>query len=67
MKKEVLQSSFKASVESLIKRIRKQKEIITGSYGPIVLDPKRVEKPIFDINPDLDPEGHKQLQEMVEL
>jgi hypothetical protein len=54
-------------VESLIKRIRKQKEIITSSYGPLVLNPKRIEKPIFDINPELDPEGHRQMKEMVAL
>jgi uncharacterized protein with gpF-like domain len=64
MKKEVLASSFKASVESLIKRIQKQKEIITSSYGPIVLNSKRIEKPIFDINKDLDPVGHKHMNEM---
>ena len=56
MKKEVLSSSFKASVESLTRRIRKQKEIITSSYGPIVLQSKKREKPIFDINEELDPE-----------
>ena len=56
MKQEVLSSSFKASVESLIRRIRKQKEIITSSYGPIVLQSKKREKPIFDINEELDPE-----------
>ena len=58
MKQEVLKDSFKASVDSLIKRVRKQKEIITSSYGPIVLNSKRVEKPIFEINPELDPDGH---------
>lgn len=62
-----MQNSFKASVDSLIKRVRKQKEIITSSYGPIVLSSKKVEKPIFDINPDLDPEGHKQMHLMNEL
>lgn len=58
MKKEVLRESFKASVDSLIKRVRKQKEIITSSYGPIVLNSKKIEKPIFEINKELDPEGH---------
>jgi len=59
MKKDVLKNSFSQSVASLIKRIRKQKEIITSSYGPLVLNSKKIEKPIFDINPDLDPDGHK--------
>ena len=40
MKKEVLQESFNASVDSLIKRVKKQKDIITSSYGPIVLNSK---------------------------
>lgn len=67
MKKDVLQNSFKASVESLIRRIQKQKEIITSSYGPIVLNSKRIEKPIFDINKDLDPHGHRQMNEMNDM
>lgn len=58
MKKEVLTHSFKASVDSLIKRVQKQKEIITASYGPIILNSKKVEKPIFDINKELDPVGY---------
>jgi len=29
------------------------------SYGPLVLNPKQKEKPIFEINKDLDPEGYK--------
>lgn len=59
MKEEVLRTSFRASVESLIKRIKKQKDIITSSYGPIVLNSKKIERPIFDINKELDPEGHE--------
>ena len=58
MKKEVLNDSFKASVDSLVKRVHKQKEIITSSYGPVVLNSKKVEKPIFEINKELDAEGH---------
>lgn len=64
MKEEVLRTSFRASVESLIKRIKKQKDIITSSYGPIVLNSKKIERPIFDINPELDPEGHKRMKEL---
>ena len=67
MKQEVLKDSFKASVDSLIKRVRKQKEIITSSYGPIVLNSKRVEKPIFEINPELDPDGHKFMKTMIQI
>lgn len=61
MKKDVLTNSFKASVDSLIKRVLKQKEIITASYGPIILNSKKNEKPVFDINKELDPEGHERL------
>ena len=67
MKQEVLKDSFKASVDSLIKRVRKQKEIITSSYGPIVLNSKRVEKPIFEINPELDPDGHHFMKTMIKI
>jgi len=65
MKKEVLKDSFKASVDSLIKRVRKQKDIITSSYGPIVLNSKRVEKPVFEINKELDPEGANFIKTIV--
>lgn len=64
MKKDVLTNSFKASVDSLIARVRKQKELITASYGPIILNSKRNEKPIFDINYELDPVGHNKLRQL---
>ena len=67
MKQEVLKDSFKASVDSLIKRVKKQKEIITSSYGPIVLNSKKVEKPIFEINHELDPEGHNFMKQMIKI
>ena len=59
MKQEVLKSRFKTSVNSLIKKVKKQRDLITTSYGPVVLNSKKIEKPIFDINKELDPEGHK--------
>ena len=64
MKEEVLRTSFRESVDSLIKRIKKQKEIITSSYGPIVLNSKKKDRPIFDINPELDPEGHENMKKL---
>ena len=67
MKKEVLQESFNASVDSLIKRVKKQKDIITSSYGPIVLNSKKVEKPIYEINKELDPEGHQFIKQMIKI
>ena len=62
MKKEVLTNNFNGSVHNLIQKVRDQKEIITSSYGPIVLNSKQNEEPIFDINPELDPEGHRFLR-----
>ena len=41
MKKDVLTNSFKASVDSLISRVKKQKDLITASYGPIILNSKK--------------------------
>lgn len=64
MKQEVLQSRFKTSVNSLIKKVKKQRDLITTSYGPVVLNSKKIEKPIFDINKELDPEGHKQIRQL---
>jgi len=67
MKKDVLTSSFKSSVNSLIRRISKQKDIITSHYGPIVLSTKKDERPIFEISPDLDPTGHKFVKQLNEM
>jgi len=67
MKKEVLKDSFKASVDSLVKRVRKQKDIITSSYGPIVLNSKKIEKPIFEINKELDPDGHNFIKQIIKI
>ena len=64
---DVAKDSFKASVDSLIKRVRKQKEIITSSYGPIVLNSKKHEKPIFEINPELDPDGSSFMKQMINI
>lgn len=64
MKKDVLTNSFKASVDSLIARVKKQKDLITSSYGPIILNSKKNEKPVFDINKDLDPVGHYKLRHL---
>ena len=67
MKKEVLKESFKASVDSLIKRVKKQKDMIMASYGPLVLNSKQVEKPVFEINPELDPEGAKFIRQIINI
>ena len=64
MKNEVLSNNFRNSVTSLIEKVKDQKEIITSSYGPIVLNSKENEEPIFDINPELDPDGHKFLRKV---
>ena len=64
MKKEVLSANFKTSVDTLIAKVKDQKEIITSSYGPIVLNQKKGEEPIFDINAELDPEGQKFLRKV---
>jgi hypothetical protein len=64
IKKSVLTDQFGGSVKSLIRQIRRQKEVITSSYGPVVLSSKKEERPIFDINKDLDPEGAKFLKEL---
>ena len=67
MKQEVLKDSFKVSVDSLVKRVRKQKDLITSSYGPIVLNAMKNQKPIFQINPDLDPEGHNFMKQILKI
>ena len=64
MKAEVLNNNFHNSVDSLIKNIKKSRQIITSSYGPVVLNSKRHDKPIFSINPVLDPKGHKWVQHL---
>ena len=66
MKEEVLQNSFANSINTLISKVKDQKEIITSSYGPLVLNHKENEPPVFDINPEMDPEGHKFLRRVNE-
>lgn len=64
MKKEVLKNNFQTSVDSLIRRIKGQREVVTSSYGPLVLNSKKSERPIFEINKELDPLGHNWMKEL---
>ena len=38
-----------------------------SSYGPLVLNSKQVEKPVYEINPELDPEGAKFIKQIIQI
>jgi len=55
----VLTDEFGDSVGRLIQRIKRQKDIIIKSYGPLMLQDKRTEPPLYGIPKELDPQGHE--------
>jgi hypothetical protein len=64
VKKTVLGSEFKDSVDRLIDSIKRQKDIIIKSYGPLMLSHKRQEPPLYQISKELDPLGAKWLKDL---
>ena len=64
VKKTVLGSEFKDSVDRLIESIKRQKDIIIKSYGPLMLQHKKSEPPLYQISKDLDPVGHKWIKDL---
>ena len=59
-KMTILKSNFNQNIGKLVDNIETQREIISTGYGPLVLDSKKEEKPIFEINKEIDPEGFKK-------
>jgi len=57
-KMDVLKSNFNENISKLVKNIRSQRDTISGSYGPLTLANKKNERPIFEINKEIDPEGY---------
>jgi hypothetical protein len=55
----VLGDEFGDSVNRLIQRIKRQKDIIIKSYGPLMLQDKRTEPALYGIPKELDPQGHE--------
>lgn len=66
VKKQVLGSEFKDSVDRLIDSIKRQKDIIIKSYGPLMLQNKKTEPPLYQISKELDPLGHKWIKDLNE-
>ena len=56
----ILKSNFNENIGKLVDNIETQREIISTGYGPLVLDSKKEEKPIFEINKEIDPDGFKK-------
>lgn len=56
----ILKANFNQNISKLVKNINFQRDTISQSYGPLVLQPKQAEKPIFVINPEIDADGHKK-------
>ena len=64
VKKQVLTEQLKGSVTNIIKQIKRQKDIVTQSYGPLILSEKKEEPALFSINKELDPEGAKWVSDL---
>ena len=64
MKKQVLKANFNENLAKLVKNIRTQREIVSASYGSLTLQNKKEQKPIFGINPDIDPEGFESMKSL---
>ena len=64
VKKTVLTTEFKDSVNRLIDKIKRQKEIVIKSYGPVMLQSKKQEPDVFQVNRNLDPSGYKWIRDL---
>jgi hypothetical protein len=49
VKEKVLRDNFSGTVERLIAKIRMQRDMILQSYGPLILNSKKDEPPVFNI------------------
>jgi hypothetical protein len=49
MKEKMLRKNFQGTVERLIAKIKMQRDLLLQAYGPLVLNSKRDEPPIFNI------------------
>lgn len=50
MKETVLRKNFKGTVDRLVTKIKMQRDMILQAYGPLVLNNKKEEPPIFRIH-----------------
>ncbi len=50
MKEKMLRKNFAGTVERLIAKIKNQRDLLLQAYGPLVLNSKRNEPPIFSIH-----------------
>jgi hypothetical protein len=50
MKEKVLRKNFKGTVDRLVAKIKMQRDMILQAYGPLVLNSKKEEQPIFSIH-----------------
>ncbi len=50
MKEKMLRKNFAGTVERLIAKIKQQRDLLLQAYGPLVLNSKKNEPPIFNIH-----------------
>ncbi len=55
VKKTVLESSFGDTLTRLVESIKRQKDIIIKAYGPLKLQNKRQDPPLYQVSKELDP------------
>ena len=59
-KMTILKSNFNENISKLVVNIETQRDIVSTGYGPLVLDSKKEEKPNFEINKEIDPDGFQK-------
>jgi hypothetical protein len=64
IKDKILRKNFQGTVERLIKKIKQQRDMILQAYGPLVLNSKRGEAPIFNI---MNKERNSNFKDMLRL
>jgi hypothetical protein len=61
-KSKVIRERFNEVVGELIRKVYHQKNVIIQSYGPLILNPLSKQRPIFEINKEIDKKGYRDVQ-----
>ncbi|CDW72463.1 uncharacterized protein loc101675906 [Stylonychia lemnae] len=66
-KEKILRLNFGQTVNALIKNIKIQRDLILQAYGPIVLQSKKDELPLFHINSKHNKDGAEKLNQLLKV
>ena len=60
----MLTGNFNEYITKLKRNIIQQRDFITEGYGPLTVRNKKRDRPIFEINKEIDPEGYLKYQKL---